>query len=188
MRVFILYSTTEGHTRRLAQFAATRLTELLHEAPVHDAAQSAELGVAGFDAALLLASVHRGRFRRSFTAFARENHDALSGMPSALVSVSLSAAGREPSDMAGLRACVERLERDTLWHPVATCHVAGAMPFSRYGFFMKLVMRSIARKRGHLVDTSKDYDLTDYAAFEEFIDRFAASALAATREAMAAAP
>jgi hypothetical protein len=34
-------------------------------------------------------------------------------MPSAFVSVSLSAAGN-PSDLAGIRACADRLERDTL--------------------------------------------------------------------------
>jgi menaquinone-dependent protoporphyrinogen oxidase len=56
-------------------------------------------------------------------------------------------------------------------------HAGGAMRFSAYGFATKLAIRYIARLRGRSVKTSKDYDLTDYAALETFIDRFAARAL-----------
>lgn len=183
MRAFILFSTTEGHVRKLAQFAAARLTKLGHEACVYDAAQSDQSEVARFDLALLIASVHIGRYQHSFIKSVRENHQALNALPSAFVSVSLSAAGDNPSDLAGLRACVDRLERDTLWHPRAVHHAAGAMLFSAYGFLTKLAIKFIARRRGKIVNMSEDYDLTDYAAFEAFIDRFAASA-ASTRKHM----
>lgn len=185
MRGFILFSTTEGHARKLAQFAAARLAKLGHEVRVHDAALSDPPDLAGFDLALLIASVHVGRYKDSFIEFARRHHDALNAMPSAFVSVSLSAAGDNPSDFAGLRDCVERLERDTLWHPGAVHHAGGAMPFSAYGFLTKLAIKFIARKRGMVVKTSEDYDLTDYAAFETFVDGFAASAVSSTQKVMA---
>ncbi|MGP0094118.1 MAG: flavodoxin domain-containing protein [Xanthobacteraceae bacterium] len=188
MRVFILFSTTEGHARTLAQVAAARLIAVGHEVRVHDAALPGEADLAGFDLALLIASVHLGRYQESFIAFGRKHHDALNAIPSAFVSVSLSAAGDNPSDLAGLRECVERLERDTLWHPVAVHHAAGAMLFSAYGFFTKLAIQFIARKRGKIVKTSQDYDLTDYPALETFIDGFAQSAVSSTRKRMAAAP
>ena len=57
-------------------------------------------------------------------------------IPSAFVSVSLSAAGPDPSYLE-LRDCVEGLERDTLWRPGVVHHAAEAMPFSAYGFFTK---------------------------------------------------
>ena len=44
-----------------------------------------------------------------------------------------------------------------------------------YGFFTKFAIKLIARRHGMLVKTSRDYDLTDYAALEAFIDRFVAS-------------
>src|SRR5262249_21527708 len=65
MRVFILFSTTEGHARKVAQFAAARLTKLDHEVCGCDAAKSDQPDLAGFDAALLIASVHVGHYRRS---------------------------------------------------------------------------------------------------------------------------
>jgi hypothetical protein len=57
-------------------------------------------------------------------------------IPNAFVSVSLSAAGPDPSYLE-LRDCVEGLERDTLWRPGVVHHAAEAMPFSAYGFFTK---------------------------------------------------
>ena len=187
MRVFILFSTTEGHVRKLAHFAAARLTKLGHEVCICDAAQSDQSDLAGFDAALLIASVHVGHYRRSFVAFARKNHDALNAIPTAFVSVSLSAAGDNPADLAGLRDCIERLKRDTAWHPGAVHHAAGAMLFSAYGLLTKLAIKLIARKRGEVVNTSEDYDLTDYAAIETFIDAFAANAVSSIRNELAAA-
>ena len=132
---------------------------------------------ARFEAALLIASVHLGRYQASVTKFARANHVAFNAIPSGFVSVSLAAAGAEPS-YPGLCDCVERLERDTFWRPGVVHHAAGAMPFSAYGFFTKFAIKLIARRHGMLVKTSQDYDLTDYAALEAFIDRFAASAIA----------
>jgi hypothetical protein len=45
------------------------------------------------------------------------------------------------------------------------------MPFTAYGFFAKLAIRYIARRRGKRVKTSEDHDLTDYAALETDIHR-----------------
>jgi menaquinone-dependent protoporphyrinogen oxidase len=176
MRFLIVFATTEGHTRNLATFASDRLRRVGHQVHICDAAQSDMADFARFEAALLIASVHLGRYQASLTKFARTNHVALNAIPSAFVSVSLSAAGADPS-YPGLRDCVERLERDTFWRPGVVHHAAGAMPFSAYGFFTKFAIKLIARRHGMLVKSSQDYDLTDYAALEAFIDRFLASAI-----------
>jgi menaquinone-dependent protoporphyrinogen oxidase len=186
MLILVLFSTTEGHTRKLAQFAVARLRGCGHEARLHDVADPDRPDPAGFEAAFLLASVHIGHYQHSFVEFVGKSHNALNVIPTAFVSVSLSAAGDNPSDLAGIRACVDRLEHDTLWHPGAVYHAAGAMRFSAYGFFTKLAIKYIARRRGKSVKTSKDYDLTDYAGFEAFIHRFSASALSSMPQLRAA--
>jgi menaquinone-dependent protoporphyrinogen oxidase len=152
-----------------------------HKVQLLEATQLDLPDAASFDAVLLLASVHLGRYQRPFVEFVRKNHDTLNLMPNAFISVSLSAAGDNPSDLAGIRECVDRLERETLWHPAAVHHAGGAMRFSAYGFFTKLAIRYIARRRGKSVKTSEDSDLTDYAVLETFADRFGARALASTQ-------
>ncbi len=130
MLILVLFSTTEGHTRKLAQFAAARLSGRGHEVLLHDAADPDLPDPAAFDAAFLLASVHLGRYRYSFVEFARESHNALNVIPTAFVSVSLSAAGDNLSDLNGIRTC-DRLEHDTRRRPGAVYHAAGAMRFQR---------------------------------------------------------
>jgi menaquinone-dependent protoporphyrinogen oxidase len=174
MRILIVFATTEGHTRRLAEFAAEYLRRLGHHVSVCDAARSDGLDLASFEAAFLLASLHLRRYQASLIKFAREKHAALNVMASAFVSVSLSAVG-DPSNL-GLRDCLKHFENDTLWRPAMVHHAAGAMPFSAYSFFMKLAIKFIAHWHGMSVKTSQDYDLTDYAALGAFIDHFLASA------------
>jgi hypothetical protein len=80
MLILVLFSTTEGHTRKLTQFAAARLRGSGYEVRLHDAARPDLPDPAEFDATLLLASVHIGRYQRPFVGFARKNHNALNAV------------------------------------------------------------------------------------------------------------
>ena len=80
MRFLIVFATTEGHTRNLAAFSADRLRRVGHEVHICDAAQSDMADFARFGAALLIASVHLGRYQASLTKFARANHVALNAI------------------------------------------------------------------------------------------------------------
>jgi len=63
--------------------------------------------------------------------------------------------------------------RKTGWHPARVELVAGALPYSKYNFLIRYVMRRIAAKEGGDTDTSHDYEYTDWEA----VDRFARDAL-----------
>lgn len=188
MRTLIVFATTDGHTRKLADFIAARLAAAGHATHLRNAAKPDLPDPAGFDAALLAGSLHIGRYQPALRRFARKKHGQLNAMPAAFISVSLSAAGDDPEDLAGLYGCLSRFERETLWRPTAVHQAAGAMPFTRYHPITKLVMKSIARRRGLTVNTSEDYDLTDYAALAGFVDAFMVEAdLIARQEHRAAA-
>ena len=172
MRVLIVYASTEGHTRKLAGFAGTRLSAAGHQVRVCEAAESDCPAPSAFEAAFLMGSVHLGRYQRKLARFARRNRDALNAMPSAFVSVSLSAAGDDARDWEGLHEAVTHFLNATGWRPCAVNHAGGAMEFSTYGFLKKLAIRFIARDHGWMVKTTQDYDLTDYAALGRFLDDF----------------
>ena len=174
MEFLIVFSTRDGHTRKLADFVGERLVQAGHGVRISDAGLPGPPAPAGCDAAILAAPVLAGRFPRSIRRYARANHAALNAIPSALISVSLSAAGDIPGDWDGLGRCVADLARRTRWHPVAVHHAAGAMPFTRYGFVTRHVIAYIARRHGRSVELSRDYDLTDYEALAAFVVRFAA--------------
>jgi menaquinone-dependent protoporphyrinogen oxidase len=173
MRILILYGTTEGHTRHLSDVVAAGLRADGHDVIVMEAADNAPLPAPQtFDAAFLAASLHVGRYQGALVEFARTHHEALNAMPTAFISVSLSAAGENPDDWEGLEQCVARLLNETGWTPRAIHHAAGAIRYSHYDFFKRLALKFIAARRGQHTVTSRDYDLTDYAALKMFALEF----------------
>ena len=73
MRVLIVFGTTEGHTRGLAEFMAARLAAGGHEVAVRDAAREdgGPPDPARFDAAIVAASLHAGHYQGEVARFAR---------------------------------------------------------------------------------------------------------------------
>jgi menaquinone-dependent protoporphyrinogen oxidase len=61
-------------------------------------------------------------------------------------------------------------------HPDMTATIAGALKYSRYGFFKKRIMRNIVKKSGGKeLDMSRDYEYTDWQQVDRFANDFLAS-------------
>ena len=77
MHILILYGTTEGQTRKIAQFVAHRLVELRHTSSVIDAADPVrdQVKLHDFDAVIVSASLHIGRFQASVFALISARND-----------------------------------------------------------------------------------------------------------------
>jgi menaquinone-dependent protoporphyrinogen oxidase len=58
------------------------------------------------------------------------------------------------------------------WKPLMTTQLAGALKYTQYGFFTRLVMKKIAKREGRTTDTSKDHEYTDWDAVREFVAEF----------------
>jgi len=182
MKILLVYGTTEGHTRKVASFISERLSEAGHSVLLQDASEVApSLEVGAFDAILIAASVHAGRYQSSVVHFARQHLAALDARPNAFISVSLSAAGDEPEDVEGLKSCVADFLAQARWIPGRIHHVAGAFRFTAYDFFKRWAMKYIAYRKGASTDTSRDHELTDWDDLARFVDAFAADAAAAGR-------
>jgi len=50
---------------------------------------------------------------------------------------------------------------------------AGALPYTRYHFFLRWVMKRIATMAGRDTDTSRDYEYTDWDEVARFAEEFA---------------
>lgn len=162
MRILVGYATTEGQTRKIARFAADRLFEAGHSVELLNLADAEGLDVGRFDAAVLGASVHGGRYQAELRDFARANAQALGAKPSLFLSVSLSAAGEEEDEWADLRRIAERFAKESGWRPDRVEHVAGAFRFGEYDYFKGWMMRRIARERGETVDPHGATEYTDW--------------------------
>lgn len=174
MKVLIVFATRFGHAARLARFVAERLAAAGHETRAHDAGERPWPDPSAADAVFLIGAVHLARLPAQLQRFVRRNREALNRTSAALVCISLSAAGDDPGDRAGLDQVVGRFAFKTGWRPRAVRHTAGEMRFSAYGPLTRRMIAWIARKRGFQVEAGKDYDLTDYEALGAFALRFVA--------------
>ena len=169
----ILYATTEGHTARIVERIAQRLRDKGHIAETRRAdAMPANLDPVSYDGIIVGASIHYGHHPGYLYALVRRQRAALTARPSAFFSVSLSAGGPGARPEAAQRY-LETFLRRVDWHPPQTATFAGALQYSKYGTFKKLLMRLIVGHAGGNTDTTRDYEYTDWDAVARFADAFA---------------
>jgi menaquinone-dependent protoporphyrinogen oxidase len=172
-RILIPYGSSEGQTVRIAEFLAGVIRDHGCEAFPVDARRSDAPSPDGYDAVMVGGSVHMGKYQRCIQDYVRENRAALERIPSAFFSVSLAA--HEPTESARkeVQGCTEKFLRQTGWRPGAIGSFAGALLYTRYGFFTRWIMKKIARDKGSPdLDTSCDYVYTDWEKVRQFAEEF----------------
>ena len=170
-RILVVYGTTEGHTAKVAGAIA----EALHRVgAVVDVTAGGEVAPApdGYDAVIVAASVHAGRYQRSVEQWVRVHAAALSRQPAAFVSVCLGVLQKDPKVRQDLQAILDRFVATTGWRPTVAKFVAGALPYTRYGWIKRLVMKRIAAKAGGDTDTHHDFEYTDWNDLSHFAADF----------------
>lgn len=169
-RILVVYGTTEGHTAKIAGAIA----ETLHRVGAIVDACPAETAPppGGYDAVIVAASVHAGRYQRSVERWVRAHVAALSRRPAAFVSVCLGVLQKDPTVQRDLQAILDRFVATTGWRPPLSKFVAGALPYTRYGWVRRMVMRHIVAKAGGDTDTRRDYEYTDWTDLRHFAADF----------------
>ena len=174
MKILIAYATTDGQTRKIARFAADRLADSGHGVELLCVEDAEGLDLTRFHGVIVGGSVHMGGYQKSLIRFVTGARTALGMKPSLMLSVSLSAAGTDAEDWAGIHKCLAQFVADTGWTPGRVEHVAGAFRFSEYDFFRTWAMRRIADQKGEKVETGKDREYTDWDKLGTVLDAWAA--------------
>ena len=174
-RMLVLYATTDGQTARIAEALAGAMRAQgveveLADAATHDPAPDE------YAAVVVAASVHAGGYQRSVKRWVHAHAPALFGRRTAFVSVCLGVLQHDPQVDRELRTINERFLTATGWQPSVVKVVAGALPYTKYNWVKRWVMRRIVRKAGGDTDTSRDYEYTDWEDVGRFGRDFAAKA------------
>jgi menaquinone-dependent protoporphyrinogen oxidase len=171
-RILVIFGTTDGHTAKVARTIRERLVRNGHETDLVDAAEATP-NPGDYDAAVVAASVHAGKYPRQIVHWATKHAPQLNRKPTAFVSVCLGILEHNPKVDRDLESMLERFFRSTAWHPVQTKIVAGALKYSQYSVIKRWIMKRIVKKAGGDTDTSRDYEYTDWEELRRFADRFA---------------
>lgn len=173
MRFLVAYATTEGHTRKIAEWIGDWLRSREHAVLVLDTAAIADdLKIDRFDSYVLAGSVHMGKHQPALVQFVLRNLAVLQRAPSALISASGTAARTDPASLGRANACIEAFVKATGWRPSATMPVGGAVLYTQYNFILRWIMKLITKGEGGPTDTSRDHEFTDWHALEDFLSGF----------------
>ena len=173
-RILVLYGTTDGHTGKVAAAIANTLraeradVELIHARP-----GGSDPMPEAFTAVIVAASVHTNGYQRAVWRWVRRHAAGLHGKPTAFVSVCLGVLERTPAADAELSNVMEGFFAATSWSPTIRKVVAGALPYTRYSWFKRLVVRRVVRNAYGPTDPSRDYEYTDWNDVRDFARLFA---------------
>ena len=169
-RLLIIYASRHGQVEKIAKRIAdvTRTDGVTTDLISLERAKDWPLEA--YDFVIVAGSIHFGRHQTALEKFIARKLSTISGMKAALVSVSGAAA--KPDGKKEADGYVHELARRTGWAPEIVATFGGAEPYTKYGFFTRIVMRSIAKKHGRIVDIHRDYEFTDWDAVERFAHDF----------------
>lgn len=172
--ILILYGTSEGQTAKVADRIASTLADLEHTPePVDNKHRGTDLDLADYDAVLVGASIHMGKHQKGVTSFVKAHRDTLETLPSGFFQVSLSAAIDDEAHHQEAMGYIDDLIEATGWQPDRIAVFGGAIRYSEYGFITRSLMKSIAKEATGDVDTSRDYEYTDWDEVDAFTREFA---------------
>jgi menaquinone-dependent protoporphyrinogen oxidase len=173
LKLLIVYGSTEGQTRRIANFIAGCGRESLHHVRELDSTMiQSNLRLMDYDAVIVGASVHDGRHQSSVEDFVRGSLDDLNGMPSAFFSVSLAAALPDPVHQREARRYISEFLAATGWSPTTTRPVAGALAFTRHDYLRRLSTTLIGAQTTLLAHRAEEGQYTDWEGVRAFTSEF----------------
>jgi menaquinone-dependent protoporphyrinogen oxidase len=174
--ILVIYGTTEGHTRKIAEFIAARLRSLGREVHLVDSASPAAGQLAPvYAGAILGGSLHEHKHQSALAHFIKANIGWLNAIPTAFFSVSLAMASRDAQERAEAKKLAEEFLEQTGLNAGFVRLVAGALKYTEYNYFKRALMRMIAQREGGDTDTSRDHEYTDWDDVAQFVDEYAAA-------------
>jgi menaquinone-dependent protoporphyrinogen oxidase len=174
LRILVVYGSTHGHTCKVADAIAETLGAAGILADVREAGRAAP-PAEGYAAVVVAASVHGGKYQKPVMRWVRAHAFALNRMPTAFVSVCLGVLQHDDAVRTELEAIVGRYLEAAGWRGPVVKQVAGALPYTKYNWFLRRMMKRIAAQAGGDTDTSRDYEYTDWNDLAAFTKQFGRS-------------
>lgn len=165
MKTVIFYSSTDGHTRKIAETMASQWQGAVVVAPIDQIRMYLE----DIDIATVVigASIRYGHFQADLVETIIKHRHWLAARQSAFFSVNLSA--RKPGkDDPARSTSVQRFLRTTGWIPDQIAIFAGKLAYPKYRFWDKWMIRFIMLLTGGCTDGKSTVEYTNWGEVHRF--------------------
>jgi menaquinone-dependent protoporphyrinogen oxidase len=175
MKTLILYASRDGQTLKIAKRIAEKIA-LTGSCDIQslDAAQGVHCR--DYDQVLIGAAIRYGHFPAELDQFITANLAELAQVISAFYSVNLTA--RKPEkNTPETNVYTRKFLQNNPWKPDYCAVFAGALRYSRYRWFDKMMIRLIMKMTGGETDPNADIEYTDWQQVDRFAEQFASVSL-----------
>ena len=168
MKTLIVYHSKHGQTEKISR----RIAGLFESKQIavdmyHVDSLDINMTLQEFDLIVLAAPVYVGSHSRKLGRFIKRHLEQMNKAKSAFVSVSMSAAGGQKQRGEAM-ACAKAFLEKTGWKPTAVQLFGGCLDYLKYNWFVRWIMKRIAKANDGNTDTSKNHEYTNWNEVDEF--------------------
>ena len=166
-KVLILYSTTDGHTRRICERLQRLIEGQGYRVMLADLEEGPGPDLAPYDKLVIGARIRYGKHSPRVAEFIDRNRALLDERPSAFFSVNIVA--RKPEkNRPETNPYVRKFLKQVSWRPAATAVFAGKLDYPKYGFWDRLIIRFIMWMTRGPTDPATVVEFTDWEQVDAF--------------------
>ena len=165
--ILILYSTTDGHTRKICEFLQHYIAQRDNQVTLKSVDEASGINLGAYDKIVLGASIRYGKHAQAVYDFVRENQSLLDSVPNAFFSVNLVARkpGRNTRDS---NPYVKRFLKEITWEPKQLAIFAGKLDYPKYSFWDRKIIQMIMWITKGPTDPAAVVEFTDWDQVEAF--------------------
>ena len=170
-KLLIVYATTDGQTKKIAEQIAEQLQAFTHDVDLLNAEDiKKDFSISDYAAIVVGAPIRYGKYQRCARRFVKQYQQQLNNKISAFFSVSGSAASQNNEQRQQAAEYIKEFLHEYNWQPKLSISFAGAVLYTHYNPLTRYIMKRISAKEGRDTDTHHDYEYTDWTAVEKFAE------------------
>jgi len=165
--IIIIYSTTDGHTRKISQRLQQVIEQQAHRVKLVSLSDEPHVDISLFDKIVVGASIRYGKHKPEVYEFIKRNKLILESMPNAFFSVNVVARKPEKSQPE-TNPYLKKFLRKIPWKPKELAVFAGKIDYQKYSFWDRTIIRFIMWMTKGPTDPDTVEEFTDWNQVEAF--------------------
>jgi menaquinone-dependent protoporphyrinogen oxidase len=165
--ILIIYSTTDGQTRKICDKLRDVIEQQPHRVTVMPIQEEATVDLASFDKIVIGASIRYGKHSPHIIEFIEKNKTLLENRPNAFFSVNVVARKPEKSKPEN-NPYLQKFLRRLSWKPNILAVFAGKIDYPSYKSFDRLMIRLIMWMTKGPTDPKTIVEFTDWEKVASF--------------------